>query len=85
MSDFANRKLLGGWYPERNRSISGLVWQFSHAGRTMFSAEISRGGETIDTFQARSLEKLAEQLIAKCGPARRSMVRLGVNPAVCST
>jgi hypothetical protein len=80
MSENSERRLLGVWVPDAHPSTKALVWQYTGQNGVTFGAEVTRYGSTIDTLQASDLSGLAAKLIASCGPARKSMVRLGVTP-----
>lgn len=72
------RRLLGAWLPDASPSTMALVWRFKDADGATFKARITRYGETIEEIEASNLDDLATKLTARCGPARKSMVKLGV-------
>ncbi len=80
MSENNERRLLGVWIPDAHPSTMALVWRHTGQDGVTFNAEVTRHGNTIDTMQASDLSDLAAKLIASCGPASRSMVKLGVTP-----
>lgn len=83
MSANPERKLLGAWIPDASPSTIALVWRSATPEGTVFMARVTRYGKALGELGASNLDELAVKLIAACGPARKSMVKLGMSPRPC--
>lgn len=74
----SRRQFLGGWIPEARHSTLALVYRVRAADGVSYVAQVIRADRNAEVLHSSSLEGLASQLIQQCGPAPKSMVRLGI-------